>query len=327
MRNFDGSGIQGASVGEREPEAFQIMVQDQQPLAVWHWPVSPGVSPQGVVQIVHGMAEHAKRYQATAEALCAVGYAVVAHDQRGHGQTAAGQLQGHYADHGGWELIIKDLCAVRDRITSIYPSCPVFMLGHSMGSFIAQDYMELRGHDLAGVILSGSSYLHPKLAGLLRIFPWIESLRQGRRQKSPLVHYLSFASFNRHFRPNRSEFDWLSRDPDEVDLYIQDPMCGFRCSNQLWMDLMGALRHIFDPRRQKQIPPDLPVYIIGGTEDPVSSYSADLLKLVSSLKRAGMQQIHSRFFPGCRHELFHEINREEIMEDLIRWIRCQRGRG
>ena len=304
------------------PLELKIAGGDGTDITTWHWKPKNGHSPLAVIQIVHGMSEHALRYQHVAEYFQEQGFAVLADDHRGHGMTSEGKLTGHYGDQNGWELIFHDLTAVRAKIEALYPDRPVIMLGHSMGSFMAQQYMISHGKDLAGVILSGSNYMPSALAKLIRLIPWIESKRTGPRGKSWLVEYLSFGSFNKNFRPNRTRYDWLSRDPDLVDQYILDPLCGFRCTNQLWLDLLSGLGQIFDSAQQLKIPKNLPVLIAGGSEDPVS-HPNGLLKLNKSFKKAGLNQVRCEIFKGCRHEILNETNKKEVLDLMGSWIHEQ----
>lgn len=304
------------------PLELKIAGGDGTDLTAWHWTPRNGKNPLAVVQIVHGMAEHALRYQHVAEYFQDQGFAIIADDHRGHGSTSKGNLTGHYCDLNGWELIFHDLTAVRAKIEELYPDRPVIMLGHSMGSFMAQQYMIANGKDLAGVILSGSNYMPSLLAKLVRLIPWLESKRTSPQAKSWLVEYLSFGSFNKHFKPNRTKYDWLSRDPEQVDRYILDPLCGFRCTNQLWLDLLFGLGQIFDSAQQLKIPKNLPVLIAGGSEDPVSQ-SQGLQKLEKSFKKAGLTNVRCEIFKDCRHEILNETNKKEVMELMGHWIHEQ----
>lgn len=299
------------------PETLQVTASDNTPITTHFW--SGNSKPKAVVQIVHGMAEHSLRYDHVAKYLLPQGYAVFANDHRGHGKTASTQDKGHYADKDGWNLIINDLFQVREEIHGRYPDLPVFMLGHSMGSFMTQQYIIRHGQNLKGVILSGSNYDSAQLMQAARILPWLESKRIGPRGKSTFLDTLSFGSFNKEFKPVRTSADWLSRDPEEVDKYLSDPQCGFLCTNQLWIDLLGGLSQIFDKGNQKLVPKDLPILIMGGSMDPVSK-GQGLRKLESSYRVAGIQNLSCRIFEGARHEIFNESNKSEVLEHMLRWL-------
>ena len=298
-------------------ETLQVPASDNTPITTHFW--SEQKKPKAIIQIVHGMSEHSLRYDHVAKFLLAHGYAVFANDHRGHGRTANAQDKGHYADKDGWNLIIKDLFEIRETIQAKYPNVPVIMIGHSMGSFMTQQYMIRHGRNLKGVILSGSNYESPALMQAARILPWLESQRIGPRGKSTFLDSISFGSFNKEFKPVRTTCDWLSRDPEEVDKYLNDPLCGFLCTNQLWIDLLGGLSQIFDKENQKLIPENLPILIMGGSKDPVSK-GKGLEKLQRSLRAAGVKNVDCKIFQGARHEIFNESNKSEVLEYMLQWL-------
>lgn len=289
-------------------------------LFVYHWLAE--APPRGVVQIVHGMAEHGGRYARLASALTADGYAVYAGDHRGHGRTARGpDEQGFFAEREGWRKCIDDLWLLNRHIAVDHPGLPIVLLGHSMGSFMAQDFISQHGDALAGVVLCGSNGKPPPLAMAGRLIARIERLRLGPHGKSALIRALVFGRFNKPFEPARTPFDWLSRDPAEVDKYAADPLCGaFRASVQLWIDLLDALPEISRPARQARIPKRLPIYVIGGTRDPVGRNTKGLERLLAAYRIAGLERVTHRFYNGARHELFNEISRDEVTRDLIVWL-------
>ncbi|TQV70694.1 alpha/beta hydrolase [Exilibacterium tricleocarpae] len=278
---------------------------------------------KAVVHIVHGLSEHSRRYGALAEFLNTHGYTVVAHDQRGHGRTAGTGTIGLFANTGGWQKVVDDVGRVQRHIGQVFPSQAVFLLGHSMGSYVSQAYL-IRGDNngLAGCILSGSNFGTPALFRLLRLIARLESWRQGIDGRSKLINLLSFGAFNKAFKPNRTNFDWLSRDPQQVDKYINDPLCGQLSTNQLWVDLMAGLIEITRVQNLKKIPAQLPVFIIGGERDPVSA-GGRLTLLKNTLNKAGLQQVTLKLYPQARHEIFNETNRQQVYEDLLAWITAQ----
>ena len=169
------------------------------------------------------------------------------------------------------------------------------------------------------MILSGSNFQPVALYRAARVIARIERLRQGLRGRSALIDFLSFGSFNKAFKPNRTAFDWLSRDPAEVDLYINDPLCGFRCTNQLWIDLLGGLQQISKASNLAQIDPGLPILVIGGECDPVSE-GKRLNSLAQALREAGSQNLHLIIYPQARHEVFNETNRDQVTADVLTWL-------
>ncbi len=298
-------------------EAFWLNSSDATPLYVNRWFAEQ--PPKAVVMVAHGMAEHSGRYARLGAALVAAGYELYAHDQRGHGQTASRGILGHYADQNGWQLVVGDLACLNHHIRQTHPHAPIFLLGHSMGSYIGQAYLMQHSCSLQGAILSGSNYQPLWLYRVAQTIARFERWRQGPTGRSALIEFLSFGSFNKAFKPNRSTFDWLSRDPAEVDKYVNDPLCGFRCSNQLWLDLLGGLQQITPLRNLAQIDCKLPLLVIGGARDPVSQ-GKRLQDLANALRQAGNSQVQLKIYPDARHELLNESNRDEVTGDLIDWL-------
>jgi len=298
-------------------EAFWLTASDATPLYVNHW--SPEQPPKAVVMIAHGMAEHSGRYARLAEALVRTGYEVYAHDQRGHGQTAQHGVLGLFAEQNGWQKVVADLASLNHHIRQQHPEAPIFLFGHSMGSYIGQAYLMQHSCSLQGAILSGSNYQPLALYRVAMLIARFERWRQGPLGRSALIDFLSFGSFNKTCKPIRTPSDWLSRDPAEVDKYIADPFCGFRCTNQLWIDLLGGFQQITPVKNLAQIDPDLPLLVIGGAHDPVSE-GKRLEDLANALRQAGMKAVQLKTYPQARHELLNESNRDEVTADLIDWL-------
>jgi len=272
------------------------------------------------------MAEHAARYERLAEALTAAGYVVYANDHRGHGKTARTDAElGFFARSGGFRRVMRDIEQLIALEKQENPGLPVVLFGHSMGSFLAQALMIERGRDFQAVVLSGSSGKPSALASVGKVVARVERVRLGERGKSPFLDKMSFDRFNTAFKPSRTAFDWLSRDEAEVDKYIADPRCGFACAASLWVDLLDALSEISAESRQERIPKDLPVYIFAGSRDPVGENTKSLDQLLGAYRRAGLRSVTHRFYPGGRHEMLNETNRDEVTRDLIAWLDAQTG--
>jgi len=296
---------------------FWLTANDHTRLYVNQW--LPQGPLQAVVMVSHGMAEHSGRYARLAEALCDAGYGVYALDQRGHGRTADEGTLGLFAEHDGWNKVVGDLASLNQHIGQQHPGLPIVLLGHSMGSYIAQAYLLHHSASLHGAILSGSNFQPVALYRAARLIARAERLRQGLRGRSAVIDFLSFGSFNKAFKPNRTAFDWLSRDPDEVDKYVNDPLCGFRCTNQLWVDLLGGLQQISKASNLAQIDPGLPILVMGGECDPVSE-GRRLTHLAQALQAAGCQHLQLTIYPQARHEVFNETNRAQVTADVVTWL-------
>ena len=305
-------------------DAFVINACDGTPLQVNHW--YGDQPPRAVVMLSHGMAEHGLRYARLAESLVAAGFDLYALDQRGHGQSAAQGTLGHYADEGGWDKVVGDLASLNHHIRQRYPQAPIFLFGHSMGSYIGMAYLLGHSCSLQGAVLSGSNYQPVMLYKAARLIAGFERWRLGPKGRSKVIDFLSFGSFNKAFKPNRTAFDWLSRDPAEVDKYVTDPLCGFVCTTQLWCDLLDGLQYITPTANLAQIDADLPLLVIGGSRDPVSD-GKRLGDLAGALREAGVRDVQLKIYPEARHELLNESNRDEVTAHLIDWLQQALSHG
>ncbi|MEO1628318.1 MAG: alpha/beta hydrolase, partial [Bacteroidota bacterium] len=275
-----------------------------------------------VVQIAHGMAEHAARYDRFAERLNREGMAVWANDHRGHGLTAGTPEQvGYFEESSFWTEALGDMHQFLQLIRKQHPDCPVFLFGHSMGSLLSRDFISIYGREIDGVVLSataGDPGLFLKGLGLL--VTGLAKTFQGRLKRNPLLDKLTFGEYNQAFRPNRTAFDWLSRDEAEVDRYVEDPYCGPIFTTGFFNDLIhGALR-INRSKAYETTPSDLPVLLIAGDKDPVGNQSKGVQEVFEKYKKAGLSDVHCKFYPDARHELLNEINRDEVMQDIIDWL-------
>ncbi len=297
-------------------QPIQLSSEDNAAIAVYEWPTA---KPRAVVQILHGLAEHAARYDRVAQQLNQAGYSVVAHDHRGHGPLAsAAKRLGQFADASGWDWIVKDTVRVNAHARERDPSLPIVMLGHSMGSFVAQSTIG-RFPELADALaLSGSNLTAALELRAGRAVAQFERWRQGASGQSRLLSALSFGGYSRRFKPKRTDFDWLSRDAAEVDHYVNDPLCGFDASNQLWVDLLGGLLEITSADFFAQFRQDLPLLILGGSEDPVGGEKG-LTRLAKAYQRAGVNP-ELVIYPQGRHEMLNEINAAQVLAELLTWL-------
>lgn len=275
---------------------------------------------RAVVQLVHGMAEHSERYDALAQTLVAEGYVVFGHDQRGHGYSVNdNEILGHVADHNGWQCLTDDVGRVNAEIKQQYSGVPVILLGHSMGSFVSLNYAQLYGNTIDALVLSGSTYRPPLLSTVLAKFIRFERWRCGPQGKSKVIAKAAFGTFNKAFAPNRTECDWLSRDPLQVDMYLADPLCGFECSTQFWLDMVTAQAKIFTAKNLKRLPVSLPCYVMSGELDPLQEVTG-AARLQACLQAAGLRGVSLKTYSSARHELFNETNRDEVIDDLLAWF-------
>jgi alpha-beta hydrolase superfamily lysophospholipase len=298
-------------------KSFSLSAKDSAGIFVNHW--FGDQAPKAVIMIAHGMAEHSSRYARLADTLVSNGYAVFALDHRGHGQTSKGGVQGHFADQDGWKKVVGDLDSLNQHIRALHPQTPIILLGHSMGSYIGQAYLIAHSADVHAAIWSGSNFQPKTLYKAASYIARFERFRQGPTGLSALINFLSFGAFNKAFKPTRTEFDWLSRDPAEVDKYIADPLCGFLCTNQMWVDLLGGLQDISSVENLSKIRPAMPMMVLGGSRDPVSDGSR-LNDLAKALQSNGRSQLTLKIYPEGRHEMFNETNRDAVTADVLAWL-------
>jgi alpha-beta hydrolase superfamily lysophospholipase len=298
---------------------FTFTASDGQPLFVHSW--QPGQSARAVLHVIHGLAEHAARYARFADALTARGFAVYAHDQRGHGRTARGRDDlGLFAEKDGWRRVVGDAEELLLDVSARHAGLPLVLFGHSLGSFVAQQVIARRSEVLAAAVLSGANGARNPLAAAGRLIARAERWRHGARSTSPLINQLAFGNFNRKFAPARTAFDWLSRDEAEVDKYVNDPLCGFDCTTQLWVDFLDGIADTLSPRHKQRVRRGLPVYLIAGSRDPACANGRGALALADSYRAAGLTDVTCRVYPDARHELLNEVNRDEVMHDLAAWL-------
>ena len=278
---------------------------------------TPGGDARGVVQILHGLGEHIGRYERFAHAAVARGFVVFGHDHRGHGRSEG--ERGYFADEDGWQKVVEDVRLVNDHIREAQATKPVIMLGHSMGSFIAETFAMHYGERLQGLLLSGSSW--PQRLQILpgRLLAKLESFRVGKCGNSDLINALGFNAFNRPFRPVRTEMDWLSRDEAEVDKYLADPLCGGPFTCGLWLDFLGGLFELGSDNSLTRIPGGLPILITGGGADPVGG-DKGMTRLAMHYMQTMHQRVKLKIYPEGRHEMLNEVNRDEVTADWLDWI-------
>jgi alpha-beta hydrolase superfamily lysophospholipase len=285
--------------------------------------------PRAVLHIVHGMAEHGLRYERLALRLAEADIEVWAADQRGHGKTADltvntpgnGGVVGHCADGDGFFRVTGDVDLINKEIKKQNPAVPLFLLGHSWGSFIVQNYLEHYPEaGLAGCILSGTRGPGGfKIRAGLPLMAFL-ALLKGQRNGSSLSRAIVDGPYNKPFRPNRTPFDWLSRDEQEVDAYVNDPSSGNLCSAGFYRDLIRGLSGIHRKEAMEKIRTDLPMYVFSGSADPVGDMGASPTALVNIYRSMGMKDLEFVLYPDARHETLNETNREEVTDNLLAWL-------
>jgi len=297
-------------------EIHSILSGDEHTIQAYSWKIK---QPKACIHINHGMAEHALRYDKLANHLNQQGYDVIAHNHRGHGDCSNdADTLGVYAESNGWHYVLDDITRVRNALVDEH--LPYVLFGHSMGSFIVQSHILRNSPNISGLILSGSNWQPKALLQAGNLVASIEQKRVGKSNPSSVLQWLSFGSFNTHFKPNRTEFDWLSRDPIEVDRYIADPLCGFDCSVGLWKDFFSGMIELYTKANFSKLALSVPVYLFGGDKDPVGAMGKGLPKLADAYQDNGVQDVSMKLYSGGRHEMINEINRDEVFDDIANWL-------
>jgi alpha-beta hydrolase superfamily lysophospholipase len=269
-------------------------------VAAYRW--DPEGEPRAIAQLAHGVGEHAQRYAPLAQALTAEGYVVYAEDHRGHGNTASSPEQYGVLGEDGWGELVADIGRMSKVAVDAHPGLPFALIAHSLGSFAAQQYLLDHSDDVTAVVLSGTAV--------------IDLLEPAMDLDAPM----DLSMFNAPFQPQRTDFDWLSRDDVQVDAYIADPLCGFGLDVTGGKAMFVAARQLADPARVAEMRKDLPVYVVVGTMDPVNGGMALVNELVRRYEEAGLDDVTLVSYPEARHEVFNETNRNEVFAGVIAWL-------
>lgn len=302
--------------------SFQLDASDGHYVHCCLWEPEPQQEkePVAIVQIAHGMGEHIKRYRYLAEKLTQAGYVVVANDHRGHGKTAI--MLGDFGKNG-WRRMVVDLSEVNQEIRKKYPKLPLILLGHSMGALLSQQYIVTYPGTIEGIVLSGSPGFAEKSQLLLAFaIATFERWRHGPLSISSVLKEMIFGRSNKQFEnetDNPTGFEWLSRDAAEVKKYMDDDYCGFVPCTRSICEMMQGRRHMQKPRNLARLNKDIPYYIFSGEDDPVHGRLEGINHMLKEYRNHGCL-IETRFYPQGRHEMFNEINKDEVIADLIDWL-------
>lgn len=276
---------------------------------------------KALVHINHGMCEHSARYERFATHLTSNGYHVIAHDHRGHGLTTAKDAPlGTFAKSDGLTKVIADIDAVNEKAKALYPDLPIVYFGHSMGAILGLNYCIQHSDKITASALWNSGVDGGLLLTIYSFLLKIERMFKGSDVPSLIAKKLAFEDWNKKFKPNRTESDWLSRDEAEVDKYLADPLCGFDASNGLWLDLLGGVKIGADDNQIAKIRNDLPIHMLAGGKDPCSDNGKAVERLYNRLKQSGIEDINLTNHKDNRHEALNELNRDEVMQEFVVWL-------
>lgn len=293
---------------------------DELNIHVFKW--LPEENIKGVLLLVHGSVEHAARYKHFAEFLTSKNIAVIAPDLRGHGQTALknGQMS-FIAKKNGWNLIIEDMAILKNSILNEFSNVPLFIFGHSMGSFVVRDFISKHPDNLKGAVLSGSTIGKPILAKVM--MPVMKMMLWFRKNntESPFLHKAVYGTLNNGVKNPRTNIDFISRDEKEVDKYIADPLSGCTITIDYAIQLSKGSLLTATRKSIRTIPAEFPILVVSGSEDPVGGKNGSQVKqMVKAMEKSGKKNIDFKLYPGARHEIINEINKDEVMDDILSWI-------
>lgn len=281
------------------PTRFTFTARDGVEITAYRW--SPDGPPRAVLQITHGMGEHVLRYGGLADALTARGVVVYGQDHRGHGASVGATGPGVIGPTG-WDELVHDVDLLVGLARAENPGLPLVLLGHSMGSFAVQQYLAGHSDRVSAAALTGTAA--------------IDLLETSLDLDSPL----DLTMFNGPFAPARTDYDWLSRDEEQVDRYVTDPLCGFGLDVPGVKGMFAAARPLSDPTRMALVRSDLPLYIAVGEDDPVNGQLMLFNVLAGRYRGAGVTDLTLNSYPGARHEILNETNRDEVVADLAEWV-------
>ena len=276
---------------------------------------------RAVLQISHGVAEYVLRYEPFAEYLTARGFAVVGHDHLGHGQSVAeGSARLYFGPRGSWNWVVDDIDQRRNLAKAKFPQVPYFLMGHSMGSFLARTYLIRYPGAVDAAVIMGTGQMSPAIIAGGKAVAAEEAHRVGEDQTSSLVDKLAFGAYNKRFAPNRTGFDWLSLNQDNVDRYMADPLCSGNATIGLFREMLGGLSFIAKPENLKRMNLNIPVLFISGEMDPVGDCGKGVKRAFESFRKAGVRDVAIRLYPELRHEILNETCRETVYEDIYQWL-------
>ena len=274
----------------------------------------PEGEPKAVVQLVHGICEYALRYEPFAAFLTEHGFAVAGHDHLGHGLTAKGPEEyGYFTD---WWDLVRDVRGVQLKVREAYPELPYFLLGHSMGSFVARTFLIDYPGAVDGCILSGTGQESAVTVAAGKLLTGLGDPHKVNK----LFYQLSIGAYNRKFAPARTGADWICRDEAVVDRYLADPLCNFQTTAGMNHAMMAGLQYVARKKNLAKMDKDTPVYFFAGDADPVGAMGKGVQKVAGWFKEAGVKDVTVKLYPGGRHEMLNETNREEVFGDTLEWL-------
>lgn len=281
----------------------------------------PDSKPRAVIQIVHGIAEHINRYDDFMLFLANNGFAVAGDDHLGHGQSVTKPEElGFFDEENGWDRVVADVGTLREMMHGEFPNVPYIFFGHSMGSFLTRTYIIQNPEKYDAAIISGTGHQTKALvfAGLAMGNAVVKL--HGPRADGKMLNDIAFGTYNKKIDFPMTDFDWLSRDYENVKKYIADPMCGFVCKASLYRDMLTGVKFVTDQSNIDKMSKEQPIYFMSGDSDPVGDYGKGVDRAYKAFCKAGLHDVMIRLYPGGRHEMLNETNKDQVYQDILNWL-------
>ena len=281
----------------------------------------PETEVRGILQIAHGMVEFIERYDGFASFMASHGFYVTGNDHLGHGRSVKDDSElGFFADHDGNSCVIGDMRQLREDAQKKYPGVPYFILGHSMGSFLTRQFIEEFGEGISGAVIMGTGHKNKATLDLAVGLTSLLRKTRGEHYRSSAVNNMALGSYNKSFKPARTKNDWLTKDASVVDAYEANPLNQFTFTVNGYYNMFRGMRYAGAKKNIKKIPKDLPILVVSGGDDPVGDFGKAPAAVAGSYKKAGIRSVTLKLYPGDRHEILNELDKDTVYNDLLRWM-------
>lgn len=298
--------------------------KDGESFCYYNWPANPKVPFKGVVQIAHGLGEHAGRYDDMAHLLQDEGYEVYANDHRAHGKTAEiKRLFGYYKGREYFEDCVDDMYILSELMKAEHPKAKFILFGHSMGSLLSRKYVTKYGEEVDALILSGTASFIKGLGNIGLVTATAVTTVRGRARPNGLLKSFFFGEFNKKFKPNRTKLDWISSDEKQVDLFAKDPYRIEDFSLGVFLDVIKNSKKLNKPEAFAATPKDLPILIFSGDKDPVGEMGKGVSRVAKQYEKRGISDLTFNLYKGGRHEMLNETNGEAVKQEIIVWLNAR----
>ena len=277
--------------------------------------------PIGILQIIHGMAEYIDRYDDFARFMVGKGFVVVGDDHLGHGDSVGENgTYGYFCKKDPATVLVRDEHRLKKLMEAKYPGVPYYILGHSMGSFIARNYLCRYGSGIQGMIVMGTGNQSKALLSASKVLVGLTGFFCGEKHVAKFINKLAFGTYNRAIEDAKTNVDWLTKDEAIVNKYIADERCGFTFTVNGFRGLFELIYRLRKPKNLVTIPKKIPVFFVSGEEDPVGDYGEGVIGAKNDLVRAGLENVSMKLYPGDRHEILNETDKDIVYQDIYEWL-------